>query len=220
MKQSFLARRRVALGFVFAVFVLYFAAPVPQSIAVGAIVAIIGQAVRLWAAGHLEKSREVTVSGPYRYMRHPLYVGSSIMALGVVIACQSIAVAVLVALYMSLTITSAIRSEEAFLRERFGSAYDDYAASRGPRVERRFSWARAWRNKEYRAATGLLLFLLLLVARMYVGWSRAVGSGGIGAVSVGCAESVIHLLVIAAIAGLTAGVVVWVDRSKNRATGK
>ena len=28
-----------------------------------------------WAAGHLHKSREVTSSGPYRWLAHPLYVG-------------------------------------------------------------------------------------------------------------------------------------------------
>ena len=33
---------------------------------------------------------------------------------------------------------------------------------RGPRVSRQFSWARAWRNKEYRSVTGLMLFLAVL----------------------------------------------------------
>jgi protein-S-isoprenylcysteine O-methyltransferase Ste14 len=166
MKQSFLARRRVALGFVFGAFVLYLAQPTVSSLLAGAAVALVGQAVRLWAAGHLEKSREVTVSGPYQFTRHPLYVGSSIMALGVAIAGRSWWVAILVAAYMGFTLTAAIRGEEAFLRERFGAAYDDYAARRGPRVERRFSWERAWRNKEYRALAGLTIFLGLLTMRM------------------------------------------------------
>ena len=166
MKQSFLARRRVALGFPLALLVLYFAAPTVPSILIGASIALLGQAVRLWAAGHLEKSREVTVSGPYRFTRHPLYLGSSIMGLGAIIACQSLAVGVVVALYLGLTITTAIRAEEAFLRERFGSAYDDYAKSRRPSVERRFSWERAGRNKEYRALVGLAIFLALLTLRM------------------------------------------------------
>lgn len=169
MLRQFLARRRVALGFVFGVAVVYFAQPTWISLAAGAAVALVGQAVRLWAAGHLEKSREVTTSGPYQFTRHPLYVGSSIMALGVAIGCRSLLVAVVVALYMATTITAAIRSEEAFLRERFGDAYDAYAQSRGPRVARRFSWERAWRNKEYRAMTGLLLFLAVLAARAYWG---------------------------------------------------
>jgi protein-S-isoprenylcysteine O-methyltransferase Ste14 len=169
MLRQFLARRRVALGFVFGIAAIYFARPTWASLAAGAAVALVGQAVRLWAAGHLEKSREVTTSGPYQFTRHPLYVGSSIMAIGVAIGCRSLLVAAVVALYMASTITAAIRSEEAFLRERFGDAYDAYAQSRGPRVARRFSWERARRNKEYRAMTGLLLFLVVLAARAYWG---------------------------------------------------
>ena len=42
---------------------------------VGPAVALAGEVLRVWAAGHLEKSREVTSSGPYRFTRHPLYVG-------------------------------------------------------------------------------------------------------------------------------------------------
>ena len=165
MLRQFLARRRVALGFLFAVAVVYFARPTWRWLAIGAAIAIVGQAVRLWAAGHLEKSREVTTSGPYRLTRHPLYLGSSIMAAGVAVGCRSWPVAIVVAAYMIATITAAIRSEEAFLRDRFGDAYDDYASSRGPQAARRFSWERAWRNKEYRAIAGLLLFLAILAVR-------------------------------------------------------
>ncbi len=164
--RRFLQRRRVALGFLFAAAVLYFADPTTGSLAAGAVIAGLGEAIRLWAAGHLEKSREVTSSGPYRFTRHPLYLGSSIMAAGAAVACRSIVVAVLIGVYMTATLTAAIRSEEAFLREKFGEAYDAYAEARGPRVARRFSWTRAWRNREYRAMAGLLLFLLLLAARM------------------------------------------------------
>jgi len=166
--RRFLARRRVALGFLFGAAVLYAADPTVTSLTVGAVIAAIGEALRLWAAGHLEKSREVTTSGPYRFTRHPLYLGSSIMAVGAIVACRSIVVGVLIATYMIATLTAAIRSEEAFLREKFGDAYDAYVQARGPRVARRFSWARAWRNREYRAMAGLVLFLLLLVARMHL----------------------------------------------------
>jgi len=167
MLRQFLARRRVALGFVFGAAVVYLAQPTWRSLVVGAAIALVGQAMRLWAAGHLEKSREVTTSGPYQFTRHPLYVGSSIMALGVAVGSRSAAVAVIVGFYMATTITAAIRSEEAFLRERFGEAYDTYARSGGPRVSRRFSWARAWRNKEYRSVTGLILFLAILAGRAF-----------------------------------------------------
>src|SRR5687768_13636173 len=67
-----LARRRVSLGFVAAIIALVLAQPTWASWRLGLLVALAGEAVRVWAAGHLEKSREVTRSGPYRWMRHPL----------------------------------------------------------------------------------------------------------------------------------------------------
>jgi hypothetical protein len=130
-------------------------------------VASAGEAVRLWAAGHLEKGREVTRSGPYRWTGHPLYVGSSVIALGIVIAANDVVVAIVAAVYMGATITAAIRSEERFLRGAFPSAYDKYRRTEGGASERAFCWSRVMRNREYRAVTGLLAgfaFLALKVA--------------------------------------------------------
>jgi protein-S-isoprenylcysteine O-methyltransferase Ste14 len=164
-----LARLRVPLGFVSAVLVLLLAAPTRLTLTVGAILAIGGEALRIWAAGHLNKSREVTSSGPYRYFAHPLYVGSSVMAVGVAIAAGSVAAAVAIALYMALTITAAIRHEEAFLREKFGGLYDRYRED-GASTARRFSVRQAVANREYRAALGLVAAgLLLLLKATYNG---------------------------------------------------
>lgn len=158
---SRLARLRVPLGFLSAILVLWLAAPTSLSLVVGAIVAAIGEGLRIWAAGHLNKSREVTSSGPYRYFAHPLYVGSSVMALGVAIASGSVIVALLIAVYMGTTITAAIKHEEAFLRAKFGNAYDTYRG--GASSDRPFSWQQAMANREYRAALGLVLAGLLLL---------------------------------------------------------
>jgi protein-S-isoprenylcysteine O-methyltransferase Ste14 len=160
-----LARWRVPLGFASAVAVLALARPTPASVTIGMAVALAGEGIRLWAAGHLEKSREVTSSGPYRYSRHPLYVGSSVMGAGLVIAASDLRVAALVAAYLAVTLTAAIRSEEAFLRDRFGPRYDAYARGAEPPERRRFSVQRAWRNREYRAVIGLALVTAILAAK-------------------------------------------------------
>jgi protein-S-isoprenylcysteine O-methyltransferase Ste14 len=151
-----LVRRRVALGFAAAAGVLVLARPTWPAWRTGLLIALAGEAVRIWAAGHLEKSREVTRSGPYRLVRHPLYAGSTLMALGVAVAAHSVPVALLVGLYIGITIPAAIRAEEAFLRRTFGDAYDRYRASQGDPMPRRFSLSRAMRNREYRAVAGLL----------------------------------------------------------------
>jgi len=162
-----LARWRVFLGFVFAAIVLWLATPTNQSLLIGAIVAIGGESLRIWAAGHLEKSKEVTMSGPYRYTRHPLYLGSSLIGIGVTIIANNLVVAIVVVAYLGLTLTAAMRSEEAHLRDKFGDAYDAYAEKRAPKVERAFSWQRAVFNREHHTIAGLLAGLLLLAGKLY-----------------------------------------------------
>ena len=157
-----LARRRVSLGFVTAVAVLMFARPTWGTWGVGLLIACAGECVRVWAAGHLEKGREVTRSGPYRFLSHPLYAGSIMIAVGVAMAARSATVAAVASVYMAVTIAAAIRFEEAQLRQAFGTTYDDYRASRAEPMVRRFSFARVLRNREYRAVGGLLLGFALL----------------------------------------------------------
>jgi protein-S-isoprenylcysteine O-methyltransferase Ste14 len=161
-----LARKRVPLGFLAAAAVVMLARPTEEWWLAGLIVALVGEAFRVWAAGHLEKSREVTRSGPYRFTRHPLYVGSSILALGVVIASRSLLVAAIALVYMAATIAAAIRTEEAFLREAFGDQYDRYREARAEPMARRFSVARVIRNREYRALAGLAGGFALLALKM------------------------------------------------------
>jgi len=164
--MAFLARRRVALGFLCGIAALALARPARGSLLIGAGVAAIGEAIRIWAAGHLEKSREVTTSGPYRFTRHPLYAGSAVITLGFVIASRSLWVALLAAVYLALTYTAAIRREEAFLTAQFGAAYPDYKAGRLGGVARTFSLERAMRNREYRAVLGILTAFSILWMRL------------------------------------------------------
>jgi protein-S-isoprenylcysteine O-methyltransferase Ste14 len=183
--MQLLARFRVALGWVFAPLVLVVADPTAASIAAGLAVAAVGEGLRFWAAGHLNKAREVTSSGPYRWLAHPLYVGSSVMGAGLAVASASPIAAGLIVVYLVVTLRAAIRSEEAFLRRAFGAEYERYqdwrrrrAADRESGAARRFSFARAMANREYRAVAGLLGAMLLLALKAtYNGsfWRAAAG---------------------------------------------
>lgn len=166
--MKFLARWRVRLGVVAVLATVLLARPTWQTWAWGFAVALVGEALRVWAAGHLEKSREVTRSGPYRWMQHPLYAGSVVIAAGVVIASRSAIVGALTTMYMAATITAAVRTEAATLRAAFGGTYDDYRTSRGAPMQRSFSLARAMKNREYRAAIGVLAGFALLALRLIV----------------------------------------------------
>lgn len=164
--RRWLTRFRVGLGFALAGLVAWLAQPTWETWAIGAGVASLGEALRLWAAGHLEKSREVTRSGPYRYTRHPLYAGSTLIGTGIAIASASPIVAGIIVAYLALTLTAARRSEEAHLREKFGDAYDAYVEKRAAPMARRFSMARALGNREHHTLAGLVAGFALLALKI------------------------------------------------------
>ena len=141
---------------------LWLAEPTLRAFSVGAVIAVVGELMRIWAAGHLEKGREVTASGPYALTRHPLYLGSTIIGIGLAVGAGSVVVAAIVLGYLAITLTAAIRTEEAHLTDKFGAAYPEYRAGRTA-VVRQFSLERAMRNREYRAAIGVLVVLAVLL---------------------------------------------------------
>jgi len=161
------ARVRVPLGFFCAGAVLWLARPTPRSLVIGGAIAICGEALRIWAAGHLEKGREVTQSGPYRITRHPLYAGSAVIALGAAVAASRVSAMILIGAYMAATLVAAARHEEAGMRASFGDQYAAYAESRATPVERPFSLARAIKNKEHKAVAGLALVGAILAAKAF-----------------------------------------------------
>ncbi len=65
-------------GFVAVVFMR----PTPLGLSVGIGLALAGGMLRTWGAGHLVKNDRLTVTGPYAYIRHPLYAGTLLIATG------------------------------------------------------------------------------------------------------------------------------------------
>ena len=162
------ARRRVIAGFAVAAVAFAGARPSWQSLAAGVPIALLGEGLRIWAACHLVKAREVTMSGPYRLTRHPLYAGSAVIGAGFAVAAASPLVAGVVLAYLAVMIPAAIRLEEATLRADFGDAYARYAAGAATAPPRRFSLRRARGNGEHLAVLGLAAVVALLCARAWL----------------------------------------------------
>jgi protein-S-isoprenylcysteine O-methyltransferase Ste14 len=171
---TFFSRWRVRLGYPLAIIVLIFARPTPGSIVLGAILGILGLGVRAYAAGYLHKQKILTVTGPYAYTRNPLYLGSALLALGVGIATHSWISALILWGYFALFYSTVMRREEQELRAQHGQAFDAYARAVPlflPRIgavatsateSTSFSFAQYKKNREYRAAAGFLLVLIVL----------------------------------------------------------
>ena len=161
-------RIRVTLGFVTAGVAFWFASPSWTSLGAGAGIASVGEALRIWAAGHIRKGREVTASGPYRLIRHPLYLGSFVMGLGFVVAAANMVVATVVIGYLVIMLGVAVTLEEATLRDQFGADYDRYSRGKLDPVDRRFSLSLARRNGEYRTLTGFVATLGVLGLKIWL----------------------------------------------------
>lgn len=159
------------------ILVLVLARPQPRSLAAGLLLAAAGEAVRLWASGHIEKTRALATGGPYAHTRNPLYVGSVLLALGVAVASASPWVVLAVGAYFLAFYPSVIREEARFLSAKFPE-YAAWAAEvpvflprltpGGPR-ESRFLLSRVRMNREWRTALAIpfLLGLLVLRARLF-----------------------------------------------------
>ena len=179
LSWSRIARRiRVPLGFAFAAFYLWRARPSWLSLVVGAAIAALGLGIRAVASGHVDKNQELATTGPYAYVRNPLYLGSIVIAIGFAVAARDVAIAALIVLMFVVIYVPTIRSEERFLRTRFAdySAYADAVPRLFPRrlrsgeLTRNFSRALYLKHREYNASFGALAMLLALLVKML--WSR------------------------------------------------
>jgi protein-S-isoprenylcysteine O-methyltransferase Ste14 len=73
---------RLALCYLGMLVLIYFSELTPLSLAAGIIFIAAGQAIRVWAAGHLVKNKRLTTTGPYAYVKNPLYLGAITIVIG------------------------------------------------------------------------------------------------------------------------------------------
>jgi protein-S-isoprenylcysteine O-methyltransferase Ste14 len=171
---DFVAKLRVPCGFLLLATFALLSRPDAASIQIGLPVACVGLLLRGWAAGHLAKNRELATSGPYAYIRNPLYAGTLIVAGGIVIAGRNIWLAAIFAAVFSLVYLPVIELEEQHLRDLF-PAYAVYAEHVPRLLPRRrwsaqagrFSWALYRQNEEYKALLGFLAALSWLLFRSH-----------------------------------------------------
>ena len=177
---SKIARRiRVPLGFAFALVYLWLARPTAASIVLGASVATIGVAVRALASGHVTKNEQLTMRGPYAYVRNPLYFGSIVIAAGFALAGRNWWIAILLLVIFTAIYLPVIRGEEAFLRTRFPE-FEEYSQN-VPRLIPRlspfgsnrgvFSWDLYRKHREYNAVVGTVVMLVALAAKL-LWWTK------------------------------------------------
>ena len=169
------ARLRVVSGFLLVAAFAWFSQPDARSLALGLPIATLGLLLRAWATGHLEKNMRLTDSGPYAYVRNPLYLGTSLVAAGLAVASKRWLLAALFAAVFLLIYLPVIELEEQHLSELFPD-FSDYRR-RVPALwptlhaqpaEHPFRWSLYIRNREYQALLGFLAGIALLCAKAFL----------------------------------------------------
>jgi len=166
------AKLRVPSGFVLVAAFAWFSHPSVASLIYGIPVSLAGLALRAWAAGHLAKNRQLTTSGPYRYVRNPLYIGTLTVAAGLVIASRSPILGIVFALVFFLVYLPVIQLEEQHLRVLFPE-FEEYSKRVPPLFPNLlglqnpapFRAALYIKNREYEALLGFLAGAVLLVCK-------------------------------------------------------
>lgn len=174
-----LQRWRVPLGFAFVLIYLYLCRPTWVSFGVGMAPAVIGLGIRIWASGHLRKWKQLAVTGPYRWTRNPLYLGSFIMGAGFMLASAHWILLGSFPILFILIYVPVMRREEKELIEGYGKPFRKYqqkvplfiprppkTAAAYERSEKKFSWAQVLANREHRTALGFSLVVLSLIAKL------------------------------------------------------
>lgn len=164
------AKLRVPSGFLLVFAFAWLALPTMQSLTLGVPVSLAGLLLRAWAAGHLAKNQQLATGGPYRYIRNPLYVGTLLVAAGLVISARRLELALLFTAVFVFVYLPVIQNEESHLRKIF-PAYATYAENvpvlipyrRPIEAVGRFRPDLYMRNQEYQALLGYLAGMIYLV---------------------------------------------------------
>lgn len=162
---------------------LAYAVPEPIDLAVGLPLVALGSAVRLWAAGHLEKTRRLITSGPYAYTRNPMYLGRLLIFVGLGIAARlpgglhGIFLSLGLAIFFFYYLPRKERVEGARLFRVHGDAYARYREAVPALFPGRGRWSgaedRAWcpgsaaQNRELWMTAGVLFAIAYLAWRSW-----------------------------------------------------
>jgi protein-S-isoprenylcysteine O-methyltransferase Ste14 len=135
---DWLYRHRGSTAVPFAIVAVVGADPTVFSILVGGFLIALGESLRLKAAATIGphsrglslRAPELVMTGPYAFLRHPLYMGNLIVSTGVLVLSRSFLpwLPLVFGPAFLIQYTLFVRREERFLAERFGAAWVNYAA--------------------------------------------------------------------------------------------
>ena len=111
----------------------WMARPSLESLSLAAPFISAGSLLRIWGAGYLVKTNRLIVAGPYAHLRHPLYAGTLMLAVGFGIASGPAGVGIVLLVFAPVFFGYYLpykeRVESERLLARYGEAYEMYRAA-------------------------------------------------------------------------------------------
>ncbi len=167
----------------FIIALLYFASPTWISVSIGILFIVIGELIRIWAVGYaggttrataLGAARDLVTTGPYSYVRNPLYLGNLLLSLGITIFSNVLWLIPVLIIGYFIQYLPIISVEEKYLLDSCGNVYQKYK-SHIPRFlphfrsyhnqsHHDFSWSRAFKS-ERRTLTAIISVIGMILVR-------------------------------------------------------
>lgn len=121
----------------FLLVMIWFAQPTPLSMVVGFAIAFVGEIIRFWGVSIVGAETRTTgrvggtfliTSGPFSYVRNPLYLGNMLLYAGVGVMSMALYpwLLVIAIVWFYIQYYLIVTKEEEYLIERFGSEYEEY----------------------------------------------------------------------------------------------
>lgn len=107
---------------------LIFADPNRISLVLGGLLSLFGELLRILTAGYGYKVGELALRGPYRFIRHPYFSGTTLFYLGVCVAARNPYVMVAGMVLLALAYQRSLIRDEERWRERLGPEVVDFFA--------------------------------------------------------------------------------------------
>ena len=170
-------RWRVRTGSLAAAAAIILSKPSFRSVIIGFFISVLGLFLRAWACGHIQKEKKLSMSGPYRHTRNPLYFGNLIIGVGVTAGAHSWWVFGIFCLYFFLFYPVIIDVEKQKMESLFPSQYQIFKQvpllmpSLRPQIseeKKAFKWSLYANNKEYRAFIGVMIFWAALIFKIII----------------------------------------------------
>lgn len=170
----------------FIITLLYFANSSWTSVSFSLPFITIGELLRVWAVGYaggttrataLGAARDLVTTGPYSYVRNPLYLGNFLLSIGITLFTNTNWLIPILIIGYFIQYIPIIVVEETYLLESCGQVYEEYTAD-VPRIipnfhpytnqsQHDFSWSRALKS-EQRTLTAIICVMGLIMVRTLV----------------------------------------------------